>query len=152
MNHNTTILSDIAEGLNDPSAIVEEMNRLSSRSFTASAHSEEDDRHGVMSPDRPVPAASDGAGRPVHISGDLTNIETTIKRIWIALLGTEQVGLDDSFMELGGQSLQAVTVLSRIRDELKVELPITIMFETDLTVRTLAKAVLDQSGDTPVRG
>ena len=40
-----------------------------------------------------------------------------------------KVGIDDSFFDLGGQSLQAMRLLSRIRSELDVDLLINVLFD-----------------------
>lgn len=41
--------------------------------------------------------------------------ERELARIWAELLGLEQVGIDESFLELGGDSLTAIRALSRMR-------------------------------------
>ena len=41
----------------------------------------------------------------------------------------EQVGVDDSYFDLGGQSLQAMRLLNRIREELGVDLLINVLFD-----------------------
>ena len=45
------------------------------------------------------------------------------------MLGTEDIGLDDDFFDLGGHSLLVIYALSRIRDVFHVELPVRLMFE-----------------------
>ncbi|USP13462.1 non-ribosomal peptide synthetase [Vibrio gazogenes] len=44
-------------------------------------------------------------------------VESTLAEIWSALLGVEQVGRDDNFFELGGQSLLAVQMIERLRQQ-----------------------------------
>ena len=52
-------------------------------------------------------------------------------------LGVKEVGLDDDFFDLGGQSLLAVTVTQAIENKLGVQLPSGAIFEHK-TVRALA--------------
>lgn len=49
-------------------------------------------------------------------------IEEKLARIWIELLGIEPIGINDNFFNLGGHSLIAAQMLSRIRDGFQVEL------------------------------
>lgn len=49
--------------------------------------------------------------------------------IFASVLEREQVGVDDSFFDLGGQSLQAMRLLNRIREELGVDLLINVLFD-----------------------
>ncbi|MEH2348456.1 MAG: amino acid adenylation domain-containing protein [Nostoc sp.] len=48
--------------------------------------------------------------------------EETLFSIWAKLLGLEQIGIDDNFFNLGGHSLIAAQILSRIREGFQVEL------------------------------
>ncbi|MHC5737512.1 amino acid adenylation domain-containing protein [Nostoc sp.] len=48
--------------------------------------------------------------------------EETLASIWVELLGLEQIGIDDNFFNLGGHSLIAAQILSRIREGFQVEL------------------------------
>jgi acyl transferase domain-containing protein/acyl carrier protein len=54
--------------------------------------------------------------------------QTTVAGIWQNSLGIRDVGIDDDFFELGGDSLLATQVISRIRDELGVALPMPSFF------------------------
>ena len=56
-------------------------------------------------------------------------IEKILAQIWSEVLGRERVGIDDSFFDLGGHSLKATIVASRIHKELSVELPLKELFK-----------------------
>ncbi|MYM28287.1 amino acid adenylation domain-containing protein [Duganella sp. CY15W] len=55
-------------------------------------------------------------------------IEQVLARIWSELLGIEQVGRQDNFFELGGHSLLAVRLISQLRQQLDIELPLAALF------------------------
>ncbi|WP_340615382.1 amino acid adenylation domain-containing protein [Xenorhabdus entomophaga] len=56
-------------------------------------------------------------------------IEQKISQLWQKLLNVSQVGIDDNFFTLGGHSLQATRLISSIRNELKIEVPLISIFE-----------------------
>ncbi|PRP97397.1 Linear gramicidin synthase subunit B [Enhygromyxa salina] len=58
-----------------------------------------------------------------------TEVERVIAASWKTILGVEQVGLHDSFFDLGGRSLQVTQVMSKLAKTLHVELPLGTMFE-----------------------
>ncbi|MEI8661659.1 hypothetical protein KKJ14_11580 [Xenorhabdus bovienii] len=49
--------------------------------------------------------------------------------LWQWLLNIRQVGTHDNFFTLGGHSLQATRLISLIRDELSIEIPLSSIFE-----------------------
>lgn len=61
--------------------------------------------------------------------------EQIIAEIWQQILGIEQIGIQDDFFELGGDSLIAVQVIYKLRETLQIELPL----ETILNSGTIAK-------------
>ena len=67
-----------------------------------------------------------------------TALESTIAALWGSALGVADVGVEDDFFELGGNSPVAVQLSSRIRDTVQVEMPIAILFDHP-TVRRLAQ-------------
>ncbi|HET9278039.1 MAG TPA: condensation domain-containing protein, partial [Flavitalea sp.] len=74
--------------------------------------------------------------------------ETRLAAIWQDVLEVDQVGINDDFFELGGHSLLAVRLVSAIRKEFTVEMPIGDIFDYP-TVRLLA-GQLDQVADVEV--
>jgi hypothetical protein len=67
-------------------------------------------------------------------------VEQELARIWSDLLGVERVGVYDDFFHLGGHSLLAGRVASRVRESLRVDLPLITFFEGS-TLAELAQAV-----------
>jgi amino acid adenylation domain-containing protein/non-ribosomal peptide synthase protein (TIGR01720 family) len=68
-------------------------------------------------------------------------IETSLIEIWKKLLRVEQVGVKDNFFELGGHSLLGMRLLSVIRKEFGVDVPLIEVFDT--TVEVLAQKISD---------
>ncbi len=75
--------------------------------------------------------------------------EVTLAGIWSGLLGVSQVGVHDDFFEIGGHSLLAMQVTSRIRDAFGAALKLQTLFESP-TVAGLAAAVDAQAGCVPL--
>jgi len=71
--------------------------------------------------------------------------EQTIACIWRDLLSTETVGFHDNFLAMGGDSLLAVQLLSRLRHVFGVDLTVRRFFE-DPTIAGLARAVSSVAG------
>ncbi|MBW3570675.1 MAG: amino acid adenylation domain-containing protein, partial [Gemmatimonadetes bacterium] len=88
--------------------------------------------------DRRALPAPGPAGEPHALPR--TPVEQVLAQIWAEVLRVERVGVDDAFGELGGHSLRAMQVVSRVRAALGVELPVRAMFET-ATVARLAERV-----------
>ncbi|MEJ2206779.1 MAG: SDR family oxidoreductase [Gemmatimonadota bacterium] len=66
--------------------------------------------------------------------------EEIVASIWEEVLGIDGIGVDDSFFKLGGDSLMAIQIGTRLRDSLDVEVPINELFQ-DPTVAGVARAV-----------
>src|SRR5271165_6058488 len=55
--------------------------------------------------------------------------EETLSAIWSKLLAIDKVGRNDNFFALGGHSLMAVQVIARVRQTLRIEMPLRAMFD-----------------------
>jgi amino acid adenylation domain-containing protein len=55
-------------------------------------------------------------------------IESTLARLWSELLGIERIGRDDDFFAVGGHSLLAVQLTSRVRVAFGLEVPLGELF------------------------
>jgi amino acid adenylation domain-containing protein len=65
-------------------------------------------------PDRPPSADEQAGGGQCAPDGSAT--ELLLARVWSAVVGLGQVGLDDHFLDLGGDSLQAMRVVAELAD------------------------------------
>jgi acyl carrier protein len=57
------------------------------------------------------------------------DIERELASLWRVLLGVAEVGVNDDFFELGGQSLVAVRLFQRIGKKYGVDLPLSTLFQ-----------------------
>lgn len=69
-----------------------------------------------------------------------TELEHRIAQVWAQTLGLDTIGLDDSFFDLGGESLLAIRMVTKLRDELRINFPVRTLFD-HLTVASLASHI-----------
>ncbi|MGW7823547.1 amino acid adenylation domain-containing protein [Streptomyces puniciscabiei] len=86
------------------------------------------DRAALPAPDY----AEAAAGR-----GPRNHKEEVLCRLFAELLGVEEVGIDAGFFDLGGHSLLATRLIGRIRNELNIDVKVTMVFANP-TVAQLA--------------
>ncbi len=78
---------------------------------------------------------------PAQPTPPRSDLERQLCRIWSAMLNVQPVGVHDNFFDLGGHSLLAVQLLSRLKEELRIELSLEVVYGADFTVAELAKAI-----------
>ncbi len=81
------------------------------------------DRKALPAPDGARPALEEGYVAP------RTVIEEEVAAIWSEVLKVEQVGANDNFFDLGGDSLKAIQVASRVQDLFETQIPLRSIFE-----------------------
>ncbi|RVW00058.1 condensation domain-containing protein, partial [Rhodococcus xishaensis] len=74
-----------------------------------------------------------------------TPVEEIVADTFADVLGVERVGLDDEFFALGGNSLIATQVVSRLGAALDAQVPVRVLFEAP-TVEVLASSVQALAG------
>ena len=84
----------------------------------------------------------------VSSDGPQGAIETQIAQIWADLLGEQSIGRHTSFFDLGGHSLVAVSILSRLRRHFNVRIPLREFLEKP-TVADTAAALQAALADSP---
>jgi tyrocidine synthetase-3 len=67
-------------------------------------------------------------------------VEETLVKIWCEVLGVEKIGINDNFFDLGGHSLKATVLVSKIHKELNVEVPLKELFKTP-TIKELSEFI-----------
>ena len=77
--------------------------------------------------------------------------EEGLARLWAEILDINEVGIDDNFFDLGGNSILAMQVVARLEKMFRVRLPLERFFESP-TVGLLSREILlvaDEKIETP---
>ncbi|HEV2736768.1 MAG TPA: thioester reductase domain-containing protein, partial [Longimicrobiaceae bacterium] len=97
----------------------------------------------------PPPPAEEVHDRPqlqVDYVAPRTELEERIASAWREVFGVREVGVHDSFYELGGTSLIAPRLVFKLRDRLETEVPLNALYEAP-TIAGLAALLGDAPAD-----
>ena len=71
-----------------------------------------------------------------------TTLQEVLSKVWAESLGIEKVGIEDDFFELGGASVVATQIVSRLRQMFQMDLPAILLFDTP-TIEKLARYMIE---------
>ena len=83
----------------------------------------------------PAPALLKSAEKSLPVAES----EKLMAQIWEHHLEAAPIGIDDNFFDLGGHSLLATRVVSRVRQDFGLELPLAALFEAPTITGLIAK-------------
>lgn len=63
------------------------------------------------------------------------DLQAVVAAIWAASLGVENVGIQDDFFTIGGNSLVATRIVLAIRETLQIDLPLRALFDSPTVVK-----------------
>jgi amino acid adenylation domain-containing protein len=92
-----------------------------------------------------LPAPQAMHPEPTRARSARNDMEQKIESAWLTVLALQQVGPDDNFFDVGGDSLQLLAVHAEIQKTIESEFPLTDLFEYS-TIRTLARHLAGTSG------
>ncbi|WP_068774982.1 type I polyketide synthase [Paenibacillus sp. FJAT-26967] len=88
----------------------------------------------------PVTERNDRKEAPKELSEPSNPLEETLAGIWRNLFGLEDIGIHEDFFEIGGHSLKATSLVTKIHKELDVELTLSDIFNMP-TISALARHI-----------
>jgi amino acid adenylation domain-containing protein len=86
----------------------------------------------------PLPAR--GRDRSIVRAAPRSEVERSLAAMWADVLGLDEVGIDERFLELGGDSLQAARIAARVAAEWKIACPAAALLEAG-TVAQMAEVI-----------
>lgn len=87
--------------------------------------------------------------KPEQREESATDEEESIKAIFSKVLNIESPGLNQSFFEIGGNSLLAIELLYHINRQASVQLPLSFLFQ-NTTIAQIAKGLHEQAQFSPL--
>lgn len=93
----------------------------------------------------PDPDEKEAAGK--EYVAPQTEIQKKLVRIWSEVLEVNKIGINDNFFQLGGHSLKAISIISKIYKEFNVEVSIMQIFSAP-TIKELAEYIENSKPET----
>ncbi len=78
-------------------------------------------------------------------SGPRNKTEQSLVRIWEEVLDVDPIGITDDFFDLGGHSLSATQVISRVIKRFQLEIPLQSLFQSP-TIAEMAVVITEHQG------
>ena len=72
--------------------------------------------------------------------------EERLKQIWESILGVSPIGIDDDFIALGGDSINAIMIQVAVEQDFGMDLPFSVLFRHP-SIAQLGDIIVLQSGD-----
>jgi amino acid adenylation domain-containing protein len=99
------------------------------------------DRKALPKPDHSRPELCSPYANPQN------QIEEYLVRIWEEVLDVRPLGIDDNFFDVGGHSLAATMVVSRVIQQFQIDMPLKSLFQSP-TIADMAAVVTAHLGKT----
>jgi 3-oxoacyl-(acyl-carrier-protein) synthase/acyl carrier protein len=95
---------------------------------------------GIVQPAAPVVCALHKA----QTVAPRTELERTVLEIWEEVLGVSGIGVEDNFLEYGGNSIQAAEILAKVQKIFSVEIPLKTLLGAQPTVAGVTVAIVSE--------
>jgi acyl-coenzyme A synthetase/AMP-(fatty) acid ligase/acyl carrier protein len=93
-----------------------------------------------------LPALQGAVSEPSRANSAQSEMEQKIESAWLKTLCLQQVGPDENFFDVGGDSLQLLMVHAEIQKTIESDFPLTDLFEYS-TIRSLARHLGGKGGE-----
>jgi acyl carrier protein len=78
-----------------------------------------------------------------------TETERTLAGIWTDVIGVERVSVHSRFFDIGGHSLMAMRIMSRVQESFGIRLPLNVVFDAP-SVAQMSAAIAAARASAPV--
>ncbi|MFI6763281.1 HAD-IIIC family phosphatase [Micromonospora sp. NPDC050417] len=91
-----------------------------------------------------APRAATADDGPISWADSVDPVEARVMAIWTELLAVAPRTPSENFFALGGQSLQLVQFMARVREVFAVELPVELLFTPTFTVAEVSREIRER--------